>query len=154
MAPCRLSESAEGLQLSSALYARLRRDGDIFEWVGSSSALWLWLLIMNSVRGAVKIEPGFVKLKNLHCLNPSPGNGWWRHSRLEKGSASTIWFLHFPMKLRKSVTVWSTSSHVIRVCRNSSHSSLTLRLIMWEPLPWHYQYYTFARNLCQASANV
>jgi hypothetical protein len=32
-------------------------------------------LLEISVRKAVKTEPEYVKLKNLHCQNPLPGNG-------------------------------------------------------------------------------
>jgi hypothetical protein len=31
-----------------------------------------------------------VTMKNLHCYKPLPGNGWLRHSRLEKGLAGAV----------------------------------------------------------------
>jgi hypothetical protein len=31
-----------------------------------------------------------VKLKNLYCFKPLPGNGWQKHSRLEKGFAVAV----------------------------------------------------------------
>jgi hypothetical protein len=41
-------------------------------------------------REAVKKGLERVKLKNLHCYKPLPGNGWGRHSRLEKGLAGAV----------------------------------------------------------------
>jgi hypothetical protein len=38
----------------------------------------------------VNIEPERVKLKNLLCYKPSPGNGLWRQSSLGKGLAGTV----------------------------------------------------------------
>jgi hypothetical protein len=31
---------------------------------------------LSSAWEAVKVRPEHVKLKNLHCLKPLPGNGW------------------------------------------------------------------------------
>jgi hypothetical protein len=45
---------------------------------------------LSSAWEAVKTEPKSVKLKNLHCQNLLPGNGWWRHSRLEKGLVGAV----------------------------------------------------------------
>jgi hypothetical protein len=39
---------------------------------------------LSSAREAVKMEPERVKVKNLHCYKPFPGNGRRKHSRLEK----------------------------------------------------------------------
>jgi hypothetical protein len=39
---------------------------------------------------AVTVGPESGKLKILHCWKPLLWNGWWRHSRLEKGLAGAV----------------------------------------------------------------
>jgi hypothetical protein len=65
-------DAVECWQFSWAVQGRLRRDGVIVE------------LATSSARAAVTTGPEYGKLKNLHCQKQLPGNGWLRHSRLEK----------------------------------------------------------------------
>jgi hypothetical protein len=55
-----------GNEVRWALQGSLRRDGVIFELTVDKC----------SAQAAVKTEPKCVKLKNLQCSKPLPGNGW------------------------------------------------------------------------------
>jgi hypothetical protein len=76
--PTALMTESWGLSVESwALQWRLRRDGATVELTvegNDKSSAW----------AAVTRGPERVKLKNLHCSKPLPGNGCWRHSGLEK----------------------------------------------------------------------
>jgi hypothetical protein len=52
--------------------------GDLISWELSSA----W--------EAVKTGPEHRKLKNLRCLKPLPGNGWWRYSWVENWLAGAV----------------------------------------------------------------
>jgi hypothetical protein len=45
---------------------------------------------VSSAWEAVKRGPERMKLKNLHCHEPLPGDAWWRHSRLEIGLVGAV----------------------------------------------------------------